>query len=60
MKEKRLEALVRSLKNLSEKSMKDGASELSQSSDYARGLFDGAALAYTAAAAWLERELGVE
>lgn len=58
MKMKRLEALVKSLKNLSKKSLEDSAnSKLSQSSDYARGLFDGAALAYGAAAAWLELEL---
>lgn len=54
----RLEALINSLKSLARKSLKDSAdSALSQSSDYARGLFDGAALAYEASAKWLELEL---
>lgn len=51
---KKLDALVISLKSLAKVALESSAGA---ESDYAKGLFDGAALAYEFAAQSLEREL---
>jgi hypothetical protein len=49
-----LEALVSTLEGLARQALSDAPTA---HSDYAKGLFEGSALAYENAAKWLEREL---